>query len=195
MGDAWISRVEAAARSASAPTEAFLLETDDPRVWRSRQELAHVKFNNDGSKRAATSWARCADRHASARSGEKLGQRRALTDWQDNGGKPTLPDGAWQDWAEAQTERVLDLMDISFLREAKKGVDICSFFCLFSSFFSSTDDVFLSQPTNPPSGTCRRTLTAPPLPLFTVLLPFVISSFLSLCPSIHPFLHSASLLT
>ncbi|GAA6003370.1 hypothetical protein JCM10207_000301 [Rhodosporidiobolus poonsookiae] len=124
MGDMWAERVAKAARSASAPTEAFLLNSDDPRILRAREELSHIKLNADGSRRAAAAWAKCEQRHAQARHQEELGNKRPLTDWQDGGGKPTLPDGAWQDWGEAQTERVLDLMDISYLRNAKNGVDI-----------------------------------------------------------------------
>ncbi|GAA6033422.1 hypothetical protein JCM8097_006743 [Rhodosporidiobolus ruineniae] len=124
MGEAWKERVAEAARPASAPCEAFLLDTDDPRIHRSRMELSEVRVNRDGSSRAAPDWIRCQDRHALARHQEKLGDLRPLTNWQEAGGKPTLPDGAWQDWAEAQTERVLDLMDISYLRKATEGVDI-----------------------------------------------------------------------
>ena len=34
-----------------------------------------------------------------------------------------MPDFAWNDWGVGQVERVWDLMDISLLRSAKKGVD------------------------------------------------------------------------
>jgi len=34
-----------------------------------------------------------------------------------------MPDFAWADWAQGQVERVWDLMDISVLRAAVKGVD------------------------------------------------------------------------
>ncbi|GAA5896190.1 hypothetical protein JCM6882_008514 [Rhodosporidiobolus microsporus] len=124
MAEDWVDRVQEAARPASAPTEAFLLNTDDPRIHRARQELSQVKVKADGSRRAAVDWIKCEQRHALARHEEQLGDARPLTDWQDTGGKPTLPDGAWQDWGEAQTERVLDLMDISYLRQAIDGVDI-----------------------------------------------------------------------
>lgn len=145
MTAAWKERVKEAARRASAPTEAFLLDTDDPRIFRARQELAHITLKADGTKKGATAWAKCAERHASARADELLGQKRALTDWQDNGGKPTLPDGAWQDWGEAQTERVLDLVDISFLREAKKGVDVSASILFFALLpFESIADSLLS---------------------------------------------------
>jgi hypothetical protein len=35
-----------------------------------------------------------------------------------------VPDYAWDDWAVGQVERVWDLMDISYLRSAKKGIDV-----------------------------------------------------------------------
>ncbi|EMS22035.1 DNA repair protein rad8 [Rhodotorula toruloides NP11] len=120
----WKELMKINERPASSPAEAFLLHSDDPRTHRARQELSHQRISADGKKRDTVDWGRCEVRHSVARQKEKLGQRRPLTDWQDNGGKPTLPDGAWQDWAEAQTERVLDLMDISYLRQAKLGVDI-----------------------------------------------------------------------
>ncbi|GAA5872529.1 hypothetical protein JCM8547_006937 [Rhodosporidiobolus lusitaniae] len=124
LAERWADRVVAAQRPASAPTEAFLLDADDPRVHLAREQLSHVTLNKDGNKRAGPDWVKCEQRHALARHHERLGQKRPLTDWQDGGGKPTMPDGAWQDWAEAQTERVVDLMDISYLRQAQLGVDI-----------------------------------------------------------------------
>lgn len=147
-------------RPASSPAEAFLLHSDDPRIHRARQELSHQRISADGKKRDTVDWGRCEVRHSVARQKEKLGQRRPLTDWQDNGGKPTLPDGAWQDWAEAQTERVLDLMDISYLRQAKLGVDISAFPSSFpySSFVELTR--MHPQTTSRRSGTSRRTSTA-----------------------------------
>ena len=39
------------------------------------------------------------------------------------GGFCKLPDFAWNDWGVGQVERVWDLMDISLLRSAIKGVD------------------------------------------------------------------------
>ncbi len=39
------------------------------------------------------------------------------------GGFCKLPDFAWNDWGIGQVERVWDLMDISLLRSAIKGVD------------------------------------------------------------------------
>ncbi|GAA5867419.1 hypothetical protein JCM3774_002898 [Rhodotorula dairenensis] len=126
MADEWRERVKDAQRVASSPTEAFLLGSDDPRVHRARQELAYQKVSADGNKRAATDWGRCEVRHAIQRQKEKLGDARPLTKWSDAGAPPRMPDGSWQDWAETQTDRVHDLMDISYLRQAKFGVDVTS---------------------------------------------------------------------
>lgn len=40
-----------------------------------------------------------------------------------SGGYCKLPDFAWNDWGVGQVERVWDLMDISLLRSATKGID------------------------------------------------------------------------
>ena len=40
-----------------------------------------------------------------------------------SGGSCKMPDFAWADWAQGQVERVWDLMDISVLRAALRGVD------------------------------------------------------------------------
>lgn len=124
MVDKWAKTVKSLSRPCSSPLEAFLLPTDDPRIHRARHDLAIVKQNKDGVKRTTVDWVRCEQRHALARSEELLGLSRPLTAWQDNGGPPMMPDGTWNDWAATQTERVLDLMDISFLRLAKDDTDV-----------------------------------------------------------------------
>ncbi|GAA6010842.1 hypothetical protein JCM11491_004561 [Sporobolomyces phaffii] len=122
----WVQRVKESQRGASAPTEQFLLDSDDPRIHRARQEVAlsNARVNQDGSQRVAVDWYKCEQRHSVQRQLEKLGLQKPLTDWKEGGGKPQMPDGSWQDWAETQTERVLDLMDISYLRDAARGTDI-----------------------------------------------------------------------
>ena len=130
MVEEWVKRIKEAERNASAPTEQFLLDSDDPRIHRARQEVAlsNTRINADGSQRAAVDWYKCEQRHSVQRQLEKLGLQKTLTDWKEGGGKPQMPDGSWQDWAESQTERVLDLMDISFLRDAQRGTDISELF-------------------------------------------------------------------
>ena len=59
-------------------------------------------------------------RHQRARIEEGLGARRPFTNWE---GGCTMPDYAWNDWGKAQTDRVLDLMDIDYLRLAQADTD------------------------------------------------------------------------
>jgi hypothetical protein len=61
-------------------------------------------------------WVRCESRHEQARITECLGVKRPLTGWEE-AGACKLPDNAWNDWARGQPDRVLDLIDIDFLRE------------------------------------------------------------------------------
>ena len=72
------------------------------------------------STRANTDWGRCESRHQRARIEEGLGARRPFTNWE---GGCTMPDYAWNDWGKAQTDRVLDLMDIDYLRLAMTDTD------------------------------------------------------------------------
>ncbi|SCV72512.1 BQ2448_4049 [Microbotryum intermedium] len=120
----WATTMKKFVRPCSSPLEAFLLPTDDPRIHRARQDLSKIAMTKDGVKRAPTDWIRCEGRHAQAREQEFLGLQRPLTAWKDNGGAPTMPDGAWNDWASAQTERVWDLMDISYMRLALENTDV-----------------------------------------------------------------------
>ncbi|KAJ3321351.1 hypothetical protein HDU76_014120 [Blyttiomyces sp. JEL0837] len=116
----WVDMVKGMRRMSSTPLEDYLIPTDDPRIHRARQQLAKTK--DDAVVRGRTDWSRCESRHALARSVEELGTKRPLTYWTD-GGMSNLPDYAWNDWGCAQTDRVLDLTDIMFLRLAKRGID------------------------------------------------------------------------
>ena len=113
----WKEVVKQLERPSSSTLEAFLFDTDDPRVNKGRQDLA---LPGEKNTRAETDWGRCQSRHIRARVEEKLGQQRPFTHWD---GGCQLPDYAWNDWGKAQTDRVLDLMDIDYLRLARDGVD------------------------------------------------------------------------
>ena len=113
----WKSLVKSLERPASATLEAFLFDSDDPRVHEGRRMLARP---GEDSTRANTDWGRCESRHQRARLEEGLGQRRPFTHWD---GGCTLPDFAWNDWGKSQTDRVLDLMDIDYLRLAMNNID------------------------------------------------------------------------
>ena len=75
---------------------------------------ANVDLPSPGSSKV--DWVRCEGRHELARIEECLGVKRPLTGWEESG-TCKLPDNAWNDWARGQPDRVLDLMDINFLRE------------------------------------------------------------------------------
>ena len=113
----WKDQVKQLERPASSTLEAFLFDSDDPRVHKGRQMLA---LPGEDSTRAGTDWARCESRHQRARLEEGLGARRPFTNWE---GGCTMPDYAWNDWGKAQTDRVLDLMDIDYLRLAQADTD------------------------------------------------------------------------
>lgn len=121
---AWRARIIDLRRQASVPLEYFLLPADDPRIQRAREDLSTVKQTKDGAKRAPTDWIKCESRHARARDEEHLGAGRPLTSWLPGGAAPVMPAGAWTEWGAVQTERVLDLMDVSVLRCAMENVDV-----------------------------------------------------------------------
>ncbi|KAF4610679.1 hypothetical protein D9613_006998 [Agrocybe pediades] len=109
-------------RPASSTLDAFLLPSDDPRIHQARQKLVQESYGALDRKTGRTDWGRCESRHQRARLEEALGAKRPLTSW-DEGGFCKLPDFAWNDWGVGQVERVWDLMDISLLRSATKGID------------------------------------------------------------------------
>ncbi|KAF9466118.1 hypothetical protein BDZ94DRAFT_1188147 [Collybia nuda] len=119
----WVNMVrKELIRPASSTLDAFLLASDDPRIHQARQKLVQESFNALDRRTGRTDWGRCESRHQRARLEENLGAKRPLTGWEE-GGFCKLPDFAWGDWGVGQVERVWDLMDISLLRSALKGVD------------------------------------------------------------------------
>jgi len=116
----WKNLTQSLIRPSSNPLEAFLLPVDDPRIQQVRDGFANGEGYGKG--RSTTDWSRCQVRHAFAREDESLGQGRPYTEWKE-GGACKLPDGAWNDFALPQPERVVDLCDITTLRGAKRGFD------------------------------------------------------------------------
>ncbi|WVQ76242.1 hypothetical protein IAR50_005907 [Cryptococcus sp. DSM 104548] len=122
LPEKWQQTVKDLRRPWSSPFEAFLLHTDDPNIHRARLDLASAKAQTDGASRKPTDWTRCESRHHRAREEEELGLQRPLTSWQEAGVCKGL-DWTWNDWLLNQTERVVDLLEISTLRMAKEGID------------------------------------------------------------------------
>ncbi|KAI0042198.1 hypothetical protein FA95DRAFT_1682698 [Auriscalpium vulgare] len=118
----WLDRMNSMKRDASATFDAFLLQSDDPRIHQARERLVQENYNALDRKTGRTDWGRCESRHQRARLEETLGPKRPLTNW-DEGGVVKMQDFCWIDWGGGQVERVWDLMDISSLRSAKLGID------------------------------------------------------------------------
>lgn len=117
----WVAKLRAFQRPASCPVEAFLLDEDDPRIIRGREEFA-ISGRGDNRRTKEIDWARCHGRHQDYRAGMFLGQKRPLMKWED-GGSCKAPDYMWQDWTRGQVERVWDTIDISWLRNLNRGFD------------------------------------------------------------------------
>jgi site-specific DNA-cytosine methylase len=110
----WKTLVKSLECSALGGLESFLFSDDDTALAEGRKMYA--------TKRPAPQmdWARCEARHKKARHDEGLGIGTPMTHW------PTgcaLPDFAWNKWAANQSNRVLDLMDIFYLRSYAKDDD------------------------------------------------------------------------
>lgn len=136
----WLDMMPNMRRPASSPLDAFLLPSDDPRIHQAREKLVRESYNGPDRRTGRIDWGRCESRHQRARVEEGLGSKRPLTSWDEGlpqnlfvhtgvnelcvlGGSCKVPDFSWGDWATGQVERVWDLMDISLLRSAIKGVD------------------------------------------------------------------------
>ena len=117
----WSTLIKNFERKASSPVEAFLLDQDDPRLHRARDELAKVG-RGDVKSRKDTNWTLCQGRHQDYRSLTQIGVDRPITQWVD-GGSCKPPDFWWQDWTLTQVERVWDTFDISFLRNVRRDFD------------------------------------------------------------------------
>lgn len=115
----WHNLVSSLQRPASSPIEAFMLPNSDQRIQNARAKLG---FEQAGKSRSTIDWSKCQGRHEEARGLEKLGQARPFTSWEE-GGSCLMSHGAWNEFARPQPERVLDLMDITVLRDAKRGED------------------------------------------------------------------------
>ncbi|KAI9092807.1 hypothetical protein DFS34DRAFT_583593 [Phlyctochytrium arcticum] len=120
LPDQWQDLVRSMRRPASSPLEAFMLEPDDPRVHRARQEYAKTR---DDGRAARSDWERCESRHERERIEQGLGSKRPFSRWEPNS-ICRFPDYAWNDWGARQSTRVLDSIDILYLKlAASTGID------------------------------------------------------------------------
>lgn len=121
LSEGWKEETVGLKRGWTVPMDGYLLPADHPDIAKARAFYAR-KQSGEGGRNSRTDWSRCESRHARARLEEMLGNRRPLTQWKEAGVVKGL-DHTWNDWLAAQTERVVDLLDINMLREAMRGVD------------------------------------------------------------------------
>nr|KAK5436053.1 hypothetical protein LTR18_009632 [Exophiala xenobiotica] len=97
---------------ASSPYTEFMLSESDPRL------LFEKKKNYSLAKSVSTAgWVACRKRHNAVRINSHLGNRTPYSQMLDN--PPCrLDDAAWQEWAIGQSARVVELLDINYLRYA-----------------------------------------------------------------------------
>ena len=114
MANKWASALKAFERPASSPIEEFLLDSDDPRVHKAHNEL------RSDTKGMETDWTLSRGRHHKVRVRYQLGSRRPITNWVE-GGRCTFPDFGSMSWFNGQVHRVLDSIDINFLRSLHRG--------------------------------------------------------------------------
>ncbi|KAF1931765.1 uncharacterized protein M421DRAFT_90003 [Didymella exigua CBS 183.55] len=105
----WTSTMQKLQRQCSSPYEAFL--TDLP-----------VSVIDHSTLSSEPEWSLCKLRYDQIRSEQKLGTRRPITQWSENG---TLhpPDYANRKWYDSQSSRVYDAIDVAHLLAAQDGYD------------------------------------------------------------------------
>lgn len=106
-------------RPASSPITDFMLRETDPRFRIAVDDISSIPIK----ERQAVDWTRYKARHLAYRIKEKLGDKRPLTKWTDNGACYP-PDFYWRKWMQVQTERVWDTLDSNYLRAFIRGYDM-----------------------------------------------------------------------
>ncbi|KAI5294006.1 hypothetical protein KEM52_004868 [Ascosphaera acerosa] len=106
-------------RPASSPITHFMLKETDPRFRIAVDDISSAPIKD----RQAVDWTRYKARHLAYRMKEKLGDKRPLTKWTDNGACYP-PDFYWRRWMQGQTQRVWDTLDSNYLRAFIRGYDM-----------------------------------------------------------------------
>lgn len=117
----WGELMVALRREASSPVEAFLLNSEDARLHRAREELTGSSRTKSKTSRVVD-WTLCQARYQRYRTEKDLGHARPITNWV-NGGSCRAPDFWWLDWTRVQVERLWDTFEICFLRNALQNID------------------------------------------------------------------------
>jgi site-specific DNA-cytosine methylase len=120
FGADWVTLLKAMKRQASSPAGMFLLEEDDHRLEQISKDSVHAW----SAPRGEVEWARYQERHKQHRSCKALGDRRPISRSLPGGTISMPPDFFWPHFFKAQVERVWETLDIKFLVNLLKGVDM-----------------------------------------------------------------------
>ena len=106
-------------RPASSPFSAFLLGNNDRRLLAVKQRSSYEAADSKGNGKNVD-WTNCKMRHEMERTEKHLGVGRPITLWGKNG-VMKVRDHFWVSWAVRQPERILDHVEISFLRKVMQS--------------------------------------------------------------------------
>lgn len=111
------------ARQASSPAGKFLLSEDDIQLEQIERNLS-VRLEANSSR--SRNWERYQVRHLVHRRTHELGAQRPISMSQPGGAVCQPPDYFQRQWFKAQVERIWDTLDIKYLVDLTKGVDMIS---------------------------------------------------------------------
>ncbi len=128
----WEKLVSHLKRPASVPAECMLLRSDDPvlELFSASNDYVSNKPVKTATKakgkgqakiKTPTPWIKAKIGHHDYRNDLLLGPRRELTSWQEGGS--FTPEDFWMRSRKGLVERVLDTIEISHLRNIKRGFD------------------------------------------------------------------------
>lgn len=112
------------ARQASSPAGKFLLSEDDIQLEQIERDLSTRL--EASSSRSRNSWERYQIRHLEHRRTHELGAQRPISMSPPGGVVCQPPDHFQRQWFKAQVERIWDTLDIKYLIDLSKGVDMIS---------------------------------------------------------------------
>ena len=117
----WAELMKRFERPASSPVNEFLLHPDDPRLHRATEEMTRGAPGEEKVVRDVD-WSRCQGRHHYYRDDNNLGNSRPVTEWIENSSSRMLDFGN-RPWMSKQVDRVKDTVEVSWLRNARRGYD------------------------------------------------------------------------
>lgn len=109
-GDDWALIMASFQRCASSSYSEFMLRESDPRLLLEKNRIIETTSGPPSQE-----WAKCRKRHRDIRLELQLGELTPYTNLRGNA-QCKMSDAAWQEWSVGQSQRVLDALDINYLR-------------------------------------------------------------------------------